>query len=200
MQMGLIQRELCENPASEEHAPNTFALHGTIDCPRWYALVVKHQHERLSEEALQSKGLETLVPMYRARRLWSDRMKEIDLPLFAGYVFCRFVYRQKVNLLNTPGVRRIVGFGTGPAPVPESEISAIQAMLQSKLPVRPWPFLKPGDRVRVERGPLRGIEGTLLREKDSLRLVVGIELLRRSLAAELEPDMIVPARMFGARA
>jgi transcription antitermination factor NusG len=91
-------------------------------------------------------------------------MKEIDLPLFAGYVFCRFVYRQKVNLLNTPGVRRIVGFGTGPAPVAESEISAIQAMLQSKLPVRPWPFLKPGDRVRVERGPLRGIEGTRLRK------------------------------------
>jgi transcription termination/antitermination protein NusG len=186
--MGLTERELCQDP-----------LHGATDCPpmdclRWYALAAKHQHERRIEVALRSNGFEALAPMYRVRRSWSDRMKEIDLPLFAGYVFCRFVYRQRVRVLNTPGVRGIVGFGHVPAPIPDGEISTIQAVLRSKLPVRPWPLLRPGDRVHVERGPLRGLEGTLLKEKNSLRLVVGVELLQRSIAAELDPYMIVPVR------
>ncbi len=167
-------------------------------CPKWYALAVKHQHECRIEAGLQWKKLETLVPLYRTRRRWSDRMKEMDLPLFAGYVFCRFPYEERVGVLNTPGVKGIVGFGGRPAPIQDDEISAIQAVLRSKLPVRPWPYLKPGDRVLVERGPLRGLEGTLLREKASLRLVIGVELLQRSIVAELEPDTIVPARMFRA--
>ena len=177
---------------------NTFAKQEAGDVPGWYALTVRHQHERRTEALLQFKGLETLVPLCRARRQWSDRMRETDLPLFAGYVFCRFVYGERIGLLNTPGVRRIVGFGAGPAAIDPAEIAGIQAVMQSKVPVRPWPYLRPGDRVRVERGPLRGLEGILLREKDTLRLIVGVELLQRSIAAELEPDMVVPARMWRA--
>lgn len=174
--MGLTQRELCPN---SEAVP-------------WYALVVKHQHERSVQAALASKRLSALVPTYKIRNRWSDRMKEIELPLFAGYVFCRFDARERVPVLTTPGVRSIVGFGGIPAAIETSEIDAIQAMVQSNLPIGPWPYLKPGDRVRVERGPLRGLEGTLIREKDRFRLVVGIQLLQRSIAAELEPAMITP--------
>jgi len=183
-------------PPCAANLANTFALQGLEEGPEWYALVVKHQQERRTAEALESKGWETLAPMYRARRAWSDRIKELDMPLFAGYVFCRFVYAQKARLLNTPGVRKIVGFGSQPVPVLDAEISAIQTVLRSNLPVRPWPFLKPGDRVRVERGPLRGLEGTLLREKDTLQLIVSVQMLQRSLAAELDPEMIVPVRAF----
>jgi transcriptional antiterminator RfaH len=162
---------------------------------KWYALAVKHQRERSAEAMLKAKGLETLVPLYRARRRWSDRIKELDLPLFAGYVFSRFAYAERIGILDTPGVRKIVGFGGKPAPMGDSEISAIQAVLRSKRSVRPWPYLKPGDTVRIERGPLRDMEGTVLREKDALRLVIGVELLQRSIAVELEQDMIVPARV-----
>jgi transcription antitermination factor NusG len=165
--------------------------------PQWYALAVKHQHERRVGVVLQTRGLETLVPLYRARRAWSDRVKDVDLPLFPGYVFCRFTYVNRTGLLNTPGVTKIVGFGGWPAPLEDSEISAIQSVLRLKLPVRPWPYLNPGDRVLVERGPLRGLEGVLLREKDRLRLVISVELLRRSIVAEIEPEMIVPARKMG---
>jgi len=173
--------------------------------PRWYALTVRHQHERQTAAALEYKNLETLVPVYRARRRWSDRMKELDLPLFAGYVFCRFLHQERVRVLNTPGVAKIVGFGETPAPVEDWEIADIRVVMQSKLPVCPWPYLKPGDRVRVERGPLRGVEGTLLREKTNssketagLRLVIGVEMLQRSIAVELEPDMVVPSRILRA--
>lgn len=172
--MGLTQRELCPDGAP------------------WFALAVKHQHERRTQTALASKSIPTLLPLYKARSHWSDRVKEIELPLFAGYVFCRFTRAQRTSILATPGVRSIVGFGGVPAPIEAAEIEAIEAMLGSGAPVSPWPYLKPGDRVRVERGPLRGLEGTLLREKDGLRLVIGIELLQRSIAAELEATMIAP--------
>jgi transcription antitermination factor NusG len=189
--MGLTLRELRSDAALESGAGSAMGL--DMGSARWYALTVKHQHERTVQSALQSKQLTTLVPLYRARQQWSDRTKEIDVPLFSGYIFCRFPYDERVRVLTTPGVRRIVGFGDSPTPVDDAEITAIERMMQSTTPIRPWPHLKPGDRVRVERGPLRGLIGTLIRERDVFRLVIGVELLQRSIAAEVSPDMIVPA-------
>ena len=162
---------------------------------KWYALTVPYQHERQAEKALQSKGLETLVPVYRSRRQWSDRVKDVELPLFAGYVLCQFHLSERIRVLDTPGVARIVGFGGAPAALNDSEISGIQRAVASKLPLAPWPYLKAGDRVRVERGPMRGMEGTLLRTKDSLRLVIGVELLQRSIAVQVDRDVVAPQRV-----
>jgi transcription antitermination factor NusG len=161
-------------------------------CP-WYALSVKHQHERAVRLALEFNGFEALAPTYRARRRWSDRVKEVDRPLFSGYVFCRFAFAERVRVMDAPGVARVVEFGGAPAEISEAEIAAIRAVMDSKLPVRPWPYLKLGDRVRVEHGPLRGIEGTLLREvvRERWQLVIGVEMLQRSLAVELESEMVV---------
>lgn len=159
--------------------------------PRWFALTVKHQHERGVQAALASCEIEAFVPVYRARRPWSDRVKEVEAPLFPGYVFGCFPARERVRVLNTPGVGRIVGFGGVPMPVADEEIANIRAALGSHLALRPWPFLKTGDRVRVERGPLRGVEGRLLREKNGLRLVIGVELLQRAMAVEVDAEMVV---------
>ncbi|HEY2843587.1 MAG TPA: transcription termination/antitermination NusG family protein [Bryobacteraceae bacterium] len=159
---------------------------------KWYALAVRYQHERQTEGALQSKGLETLVPVYRTKRQWSDRVKEIDLPLFAGYVLCRFPLANKIHVMDTPGVGKIVGFGGTAAAIEDSEIAGIRQLMESKQRLGPWPYLQPGDRVRVERGALRGLEGSLLRTKDGLRLVIGVELLQRSMTVELDQDAIVP--------
>ena len=164
----------------------------TIPEPKWYALTVRYQHERQTEKALRSKGLETMVPLYRSRRHWSDRVKEVEQPLFAGYVLCHFALSDRIQVLDTPGVAQIVGFGGAPAALEDAEIAAIQQVLVSKLPLAPWPYLKAGDRVRVERGPMRGLEGALLRTRQTLRLVIGVELLQRSIAVEVEREAIVP--------
>jgi transcriptional antiterminator RfaH len=168
-------------------------------CTRWYALAVRYQHERQTERALQSKGLETLVPLYRSRRQWSDRVKDVELPLFAGYVLARFALTERVAVLDTPGVARIVGFGGAIAALEDSEIADLQRLLASNLNLAPWPYLKPGDRVRVERGSLRGLEGTLLRTKDALRLIIGVELLQRSIAVELDREAVVPEALAAVR-
>ena len=185
--MGLTGRELCaKGPES-------------MEAGFWFALTVKHQHERRAAGALSAGGVDTFLPLYQARRRWSDRVKELDLPLFPGYLFGRFQDGDRQRVLRTPGVTRIVGFGGIPAPVVEGELEAIRAALASKLPIGPWPYPKPGDRVRIEAGPLRGVEGTLVREKDACRLVLSVDLLQRAVAVEIPAASIAPACRPGVR-
>jgi transcription antitermination factor NusG len=153
---------------------------------RWFALVVKPRHDKAVEQNLRFRDLEAFAPLYPARRCWSDRVKTVELPLFPGYVFCRFSVRNRIAVLNTPGVVSIVGFAKADTPIEDSEISAIQAVLRSGLPVQPWPYIRPGARVRIHDGALGGVEGTLLREKGAWQVVLSVELLQRSVAVEID--------------
>jgi transcription antitermination factor NusG len=164
------------------------------DSARWFALTVKHQHERRVEGVLCANGVQTFLPVFRSRRQWSDRIKQQEAPLFPGYVFGRFSLPERVSVLKTPGVARIVGFGGVPVPLEDQEVGSIRTALASDLALRPWPYLHAGDKVRIERGPLRGVEGILLREKTGFRLVLGVEILQRSVAVEVDPEMVAPVR------
>jgi transcription antitermination factor NusG len=157
----------------------------------WYALTVKPRHERIASQYLREKGLEEFSPVYRATRRWSDRIKEIEACLFPGYVFCRFSYGERLHVLCTPGITSIVGFARTPAPVPDDEIDAIRMMLESGRRVEPWPYMRVGERVRIEYGCLRGLCGALVREKDCLRVVLNVELLQRSIALEVDREAVV---------
>lgn len=165
-----------------------------VSALRWYAVTVHHQHEKTVARHLADIGLETFLPLYRTRRIWSDRVKELELPLFPSYVFARFAFRNRANILRFPGIRAIVGFGKETAYVSETEIAALKTMVSSGLPVQPWPYLKIGDWVRISGGPLQGIEGILVRQKDSWRVVVSVHLFQRSVAAEVDRFVITPAK------
>jgi transcription antitermination factor NusG len=161
--------------------------------PAWFAVVTKSRHEKLVSQQLRSKGIEEFLPMYPVRKRWSDRYMTVELPLFTGYVFCRFQPEQTLPILSTTGVASIVSFGGRPAPIPETEIDSVKAVLQSGLPASPWPYLRAGERVRIRSGAMDGVEGVLLRDKDSLRVVVSVELLQRSVAVEIDRDVLEPA-------
>ena len=158
----------------------------------WYALVTKPNHEKSVFEYLKTASCEASLPLYRTRRRWSDRYKEIELPLFPGYVFGRFSYRHRVPILRVPGVRSIVTAGQSPAPIPQSEIDAIEVMVRSGLPIKPWPFLKIGQRVEINSGPLRDVQGILVEFRKSWYVVVNVELLQRSVAVEIDRESISP--------
>jgi transcription antitermination factor NusG len=158
----------------------------------WYALTVKPRHEQTASQHLGAKGLERFVPTYRTSRRWSDRRKEVELCLFPGYVFCRFSYDERLRVLGTPGITSIVGFAKTPAPVPDSEIAAIEALVKSGRALEPWPYLRAGDRVRIEEGCLQGLQGALIREKNPWRVVVTVELLHRSVAVEVDRQVLSP--------
>lgn len=158
----------------------------------WFALQVRARHEKAVEQALREKGYQMFLPLYRSRRCWSDRIKEIDLPLFPCYVFCRLDPIRLFPILTTPGVLRPVGFGNRPTPIDDSEVDAIQAIINSRLRYEPWPFFRIGQRVRIQHGCLQGVEGWIHRIKDRRRLVVSVTLLQRSCAVDIDQAWVTP--------
>jgi transcription antitermination factor NusG len=152
----------------------------------WFAVQVRTRYENMTATGLRGKGYEPFVPMYKSRRRWSDRIKEIQLPLFPGYLFCRLNPENRLPILTTPGVVQIVGVGRKPIPLEESEVEAIQAVVSSGLSREPWPYLQVGNRVRIEYGPLADREGILLAFKGQYRIVLSLTLLQRSVAVEVD--------------
>jgi len=159
----------------------------------WYAIRVRSKFETVASTILRGKGYEEFLPVYQSSRNWSDRVKLLDLPLFPGYLFCRFdVNGRLLPILTTPGVISIVGAGKTPIPVSDDEIAAVQAVIRSGLPAQPWPFLNAGDRVYIGRGPLAGVEGIVTNTGKKYGLVVSVPLLQRSVAVEIDRDCARP--------
>jgi transcription antitermination factor NusG len=156
----------------------------------WFALQVRTRNEAGVAEQLTGRGYERFLPLYKVRKRWSDRIKEVDAPLFPGYLFCRFDPQDRLPILKTPGVMQIVGFKNGPVAVDESEIQALHTVIAAGAPHQPWPFLTAGDRVRIESGPLLGLEGILTEVRRGHRLVLSVTLLQRSVAVEIDSALV----------
>jgi transcription antitermination factor NusG len=162
------------------------------DSGDWYAVYTRHQHETSVMNRLAERGMETFLPMYTVVRRWKDRKKYISRPLFPCYVFLRFVPRQHFQVITTAGIVFILSMAGRPAPIPNKQIDAIRRTVESHLEVEPHPFLRCGDWIRVKSGPLRDVEGILIRRKASYRLVLSAELLEKSLAVEVDAFSVEP--------
>lgn len=156
----------------------------------WYGLRTRSNHEKVAATVLEGKGYQQFLPVYRCRRRWSDRIVESQKPLFPGYVFCRFDAKNRLPIITTPGVIYVVGFGNEPAPITDHEINAVHAILDSGVAAEPCPYLRTGERIRVTRGALQGIEGLLVQKKSEWRMVVSIEMLQRSVSVEIDREDI----------
>ena len=174
--------------------PNEQMMIASVASLPWYALRTKSNFEQPAAAVLRNKGFEDFLPVSATRKRWSDRMKTVETPLFPGYVFCRFDVQKRLPVLTTPGVVGIVGVGKQPAPIPDQEVERVRRIATSGFAAQPWPFLRVGERILIERGPLAGIEGILLRMKGEWRLVASIDLLQRSIAVEVERDWVKPVR------
>ena len=160
----------------------------------WYALRVRSNFEQTVTKCLSSNDYGVFCPTYRERRQWSDRTKEIEVPLFGGYVFCHLDIEKRLPVLQAPGVVNIVSFGKTFLPVHDDEINAVRRIVNSPVFARPCPYLNIGDKVRVERGPLAGVEGILREIKKEWRLVVSVHLLQRSVSAEVSLEWVKPLK------
>ena len=158
----------------------------------WCAVYTRHQHEKTVAEMLAAKGFEVFLPLYESTRKWKDRRKVLSLPLFPCYVFIRGAMERRLPVLTTPGVHMIISRGERVATVPESEIDAIRRTMEGNFRVEPHPFLRCGERVRVVRGSLDGVEGVLTRKKNLYRLVISVEMLAQSVAIEIDAMDVVP--------
>jgi transcription antitermination factor NusG len=161
----------------------------TAESP-WFALVVRSRRERCAASFLASKGYDCLLPVRKERRRWSDRWKEFELPLFPGYLFCRFHTYERPAVLTVPGVLSIAGIGRMPTPVGSNEIAALQLVVRSGFPARPWSFVEIGEVVRLDRGPLQGLKGIVVQCKSESKLILSVTLLKRSIAVEIDRDWV----------
>lgn len=176
----------------------TDSLARDLQTLQWFALRVRSNSERIAVTHLRERGYEEFAPSYRVNRRWSDRTKQIDQFLFPGYIFCRFDPNLRLPILTAPGVVDVVGFGKIPESIPHAEIERVRTMVESGLPVTPYPYVQVGQAVLIERGPLSGVEGILVEVKGRVRLVVSINLLQRSVSAEVDRHSIRPIQTLSA--
>jgi transcription antitermination factor NusG len=158
----------------------------------WYALKVRPRFERVAVAHLRSRGYDPFLPTYISKRQWSDRIKSLELPLFPGYLFCQLDLKSRLPVLTAPGVNYIVGVGRAPEPVPDPDIASIRSIVSSGLYYEPFPYLNAGQLVRVEQGALVGLVGRVVEVKNTSRLIISINLLMRSVSAEIDRSWVHP--------
>jgi transcription antitermination factor NusG len=156
----------------------------------WHALHTRHQGEKRIAEFLADRGFEIFLPLYSTVHRWKDRNKQLSLPLFPCYVFFRGGLDRKLQLLTAPGVHAIVGTAGRAGVISDAEIDAIRLAVESKFNVEPHPFLECGDRVRIQDGPLAGIEGILVNKQNRCHLVLSVEMLGSSVAVEVDASLV----------
>jgi transcription antitermination factor NusG len=167
------------------------------DTCRWFAVYTSSCHEKRVAQHCQVREIESFLPTYRDTRRWKNGCTvNIERPLFPGYVFVRFSPTHRVRILELPGVVSLVGAARQPAPLPDADIEALRSGLPL-LNAEPFPYLNVGDRVKVRNGPLAGITGLLVRKKNSVRVVLTLELILKSISVEVDEqdlELATPGR------
>lgn len=163
-------------------------LEKIAELPQWYAVSTLARHEKQVARQLRHDYFEYLLPLYKSVRRWKDRRVILDIPLFPGYLFVHISLQERLSILRLPSVSRFVEFNGFPIAIPAQEIETVRRSLVEGVRAEPYPYLAAGSRVRIANGPLTGLCGILLVRKGTSRLVISIQLLRRSVAIEVSAD------------
>ena len=153
--------------------------------PRWYAAYTCANHEKGVARQLRQRSVECFLPLYESVRRWKDRRVRLEVPFFPGYVFVRFALCDRLQVLQIPGVVRLVGFEGHPIPLPAEDIDSIRTCLSRNRSLCPYRYVR-GQQVRVLSGPLEGLTGIVVRQKNCTRFVISLELLMRAVAVEID--------------
>ena len=159
---------------------------------RWYAVYTSANHEKRVAEQLSQRSVENFLPLYVSVRRWKDRRVTLQLPLYPGYVFVRMALRERLRVVQVPGVARLVGFDSTPAAMPEEEIEAMRRGLERGVRLEPHPYLTVGRHVQIKNGPLAGLKGILRRWKGNWRVIISLDLIQRSVSVEMSASDLEP--------
>ncbi len=146
--------------------------------PHWYAIQTRSRHEKMVRDQLAAKSIKHLLPLWRKRSIWKDRVRYVEVPLFSGYLF-----------------GRIVGVNGTAVPVPDEQIAAVLTMVEHRLPYDPHPYLVEGMRVRIKCGVLMGAEGILTEKRQRHRLVISMDLIQQGVAVEVDIANVEPLEL-----
>ena len=158
----------------------------------WYAVTTRSRHEKVVAEQLWQKQIECFLPLREVISKWKDRRKKVQFPLFPGYLFVHVpIQERRVDILKVPSVVRIIEFNGQPVAIPEAELQAVKQLVFSTLPYDPYPYIVKGNRVEIVQGPLRGLQGSLVEKKGTLRFILSIDLIQEAVACEVDACDVV---------
>lgn len=162
--------------------------------PRWYALYTRSRFEKKMLSELTDRNIEVFLPMREVLSRWKDRKKRIWIPLFPGYIFVNQVNtpENRYRVLNVPGAVRFVGFEGRADPIPDEQIQAVRRFLESAIAMDPYPYMKVGSRVEIIAGPLKGIQGILVKKRGRFRFVLQVDLIRQAVSVEIDASDVRP--------
>jgi transcription antitermination factor NusG len=152
----------------------------------WFAAYTHSCQEKRVTQQLSTRNIEVFLPVHRTIRHWKNGLHvQIERPLFPGYVFVKAHREDKVRILGAPGVHSIVGVGREPSPLPYEEIEALRRGARL-LNLEPHQYLNAGEKVLIRKGPLEGMTGFVIRQKNSVRVVLSIDLIMKSMSVEVD--------------
>ena len=157
----------------------------------WYAAYTASRHEKTVAEHLRQRDVECFLPLYETVRRWNNGRHRVQLPLFPSYVFVRMAMRDKLRVLQVPGLAQIVSFQGSPAVLPDSEIETLRGALATGVLAQPYRYLNVGSKVEICQGPLQGMRGVLLRHQGQFRVVLSVEMIMRSIVVEVDAADVV---------
>jgi len=158
--------------------------------PHWYAAHTRANHEKSVAAQLARRSIEHYLPLYESMRVWKDRRKRLHLPLFPGYVFVHFELRNRLQVLQIPGLVRLVGFGGIPKSLDEDEIQNLRSAIAKGARAEPFPYVRKGRRVRIIRGPFAGFDGIALRQRKNLRVVLKMDFIQRAILVDVDASCL----------
>ena len=167
--------------ASEPHPENAGS-----DSQLWFAVWTRSRHEQVVRTQLDEKHVVSFLPTLTKWSRWRDRRKQIEVPLFPGYVFARFAPQERLSVLKCSGVVSLVSVNGSPVPIPDHEIEGIRQLVASTLPYDPCPTIKTGTMVEVTHGPLKGVVGRLTRKGTHARLILAVNLIGQGVSVQVD--------------
>jgi transcription antitermination factor NusG len=158
----------------------------------WFALQTRYRYEERIASELKAKGFESYLPTLREVHQWKDRKKVMDVPAFGGYLFARFEpsLHNRVRVLETAGVVKLLGNHGRPEPVPEGEIESLRLALESGAECDRHPCVEIGNPVKVRRGMLAGVQGRIVRIANRVKILVNVTSVSQAIAVEVHVDDI----------
>ena len=165
---------------------------GAVHDRLWYAVYTVPQHEKSTLKQLVIREIESFLPTYETVHVWKNRQRmKLELPLFPAYLFVHINPRERVKVLQSPGVLQIVGNSRESVPLQNADVDFLRSGF-CRQRVEPYHDLVIGEKVRVKSGVMQGLQGTLVRKNNSMRFVLTVELINQNAAIQVDAEDLEP--------
>ena len=158
---------------------------------KWIAVYTKSRHEKVVIQELEKKNIESYCPILKERRQWSDRKRWVEFPLFRSYVFVKIELKNSLYILQTMGVHHIIKFQGKISTIPDGIIQNIKSiMIDGGFTVEQVEYFVKGDEVKVVDGPLKGMDGIVVKIKNENKLVLKVAAIQQAIAVQIQPGYL----------